>query len=165
MIRSYKLEDINYIISTHYEIYHKEFHYDESFKEFIQKKVWDIVNRSHVRENIWVVEKEGDLKGSVCINQFDSEIAQLGLFLIDPLSRGLGIGSQLIKTAITFSTEKKYKKIILWTNSDLIAARNLYKKFGFEIVETQEVFLSNIAMVEERWELILNSEGERKGEN
>jgi hypothetical protein len=36
MIRSFQLEDADYIIYSHYEIYNREYQYDISFKEFIE---------------------------------------------------------------------------------------------------------------------------------
>lgn len=66
------------------------------------------------------------------------------------------MGGQLVQKAIDFCREKNYKTIILWTNSELKAARHLYEKFGFRIMETRKETLSNQELVEERWELSLS---------
>lgn len=85
----------------------------------------------------------------------NEDVAQLGLFLVDLSLRGTGLGKQLVQTAIDFCKEKNYKKVVLWTNSKLFAARRIYKNKGFQLIETRKQFLSNKELVEEQWELSL----------
>ncbi len=157
MIRSFKAEDAGFIINSHYDIYANEYNFDLSFKNFIAKSVDDFIKRSdHVNENIWILEIDEEAKGSIGITKVNENVAQLRLFLVDPSLRGAGLGGQLVQKAIDFCREKNYKTIILWTNSELKAARHLYKKFGFRIMETRKETLSNQELVEERWELSLS---------
>jgi len=154
MIRNFRLEDINYIINSHYEIYNQEYDYDLSFKEFIANSLEDFIKRSdYLKENIWIAEINGEPKGSICITKFDESTAQIRLFIVDPKQRGTGIGKQLIEKSIDFCKLVNYKTITLWTNSDLKAARSLYENYGFKLMETKKVILSNQNLIEERWEL------------
>ena len=156
MIRSFKAEDAQYIINSHYDIYAKEYKFDLSFKDFIAKSVEDFIQRSDdLNEKILILEIAEEPKGSIGITKVNEDVAQLRLFLVDPSLRGSGLGRQLIQNAIDFCREKKYKTIILWTNSELKAARHLYEKFGFRIMETRKQVLSNQELIEERWELSL----------
>ncbi|MEI5907041.1 GNAT family N-acetyltransferase [Bacillus spongiae] len=159
MIRTYTVKDADYIIHSHYDQYHKEFQYDESFRNFIATSVQGFIERGHKRENIWIVELEGKQYGSISIKNVNDKTAQLGLFLIEQKVRGAGYGQQLIKIAIDYCKEMGYETIILWTNRELITARRLYEKNGFQLIESRARFLSNKKLIEECWEL--NLEGKR----
>ncbi|MDQ0208714.1 GNAT family N-acetyltransferase [Alkalicoccobacillus murimartini] len=155
MIRPYTVDDVDYIVDSHYELYHQEFHYDLTFKEFIQERVNGFVSRDSQEENIWVIDIHGARKGSISINKVDSETAQLGLFLVDPKLRGEGYGQRLIETAIHFCERTNYKRIMLVTNQELRGARVIYKKQGFKLIEEWSGLHSNKEMIEERWILEL----------
>lgn len=155
MIRSFRLDDIDYIIHSHYDLFNKEFNYDLSFREFVAERVKGIVDRSDRKENIWILDIEGKQSGSICITKVNEETAQLGLFLVDPDIRGAGYGQQLIQTALDFCKELGFKSIILWTNTEHVSARRMYKQNGFELKETRTETLSNKQLIEEKWELTI----------
>ena len=156
MIRSFKLDDIEYVIHSHYEIYRKEYNFDLSFKEYIVDTVGNFLKKfDSSKENLWILEINQQPKGSIGIVKVDETSAQLRWFLIEPDVRGRGFGSELVQTAIDFCREKRYKTIFLWTNSELTTARRIYEKYGFKITETKRKKLSNQDLIEERWELSL----------
>ncbi|MFD2444221.1 GNAT family N-acetyltransferase [Bacillus sp. CGMCC 1.16607] len=157
MIREFTLEDKDYIIKSHYSLYKDEYGYDISFKQFVANKIQEYTVKNDPRERIWLIEIDKKLYGSISISKYDEVTAQLGLFLVDPVLRGTGMGKKLIQTAIDFCVSNKFNKLILWTNADLKSARHIYKKFGFTKVETKESFLSNVKMIEEKWELQLEN--------
>lgn len=149
----FKLEDADYIINSHYKIYNREYQYDLSFRDFIAESVNGFIKRSDSKENIWILEIEGEPKGSISIKKVNDKVAQLGLFLVEPDLRGSGYGKQLLQTAIAFCKEKGYQAVILWTNSELKTARRIYEKNGFQLKETRIRNLSNKELIEEKWEL------------
>ncbi|MGE5702830.1 MAG: GNAT family N-acetyltransferase [Clostridia bacterium] len=156
MIRSFRVEDAPYIVSSHHEIYANEYGYDESFRRFVAQSVEQFMESwDHNKENMWIVEIDQQPKGSIGITKVNEQTAQLRLFLVEPSLRGTGMGRQLVQTVIDFCREKQYETIQLWTNRDLTAARALYEKFGFAIQETRTQVLSGQELVEERWELSL----------
>ncbi|MDP5274866.1 GNAT family N-acetyltransferase [Chengkuizengella axinellae] len=159
MIRTFKKDDAEYIINSHYEIYNKEYQYDFTFKQFVKEKVEGIIYRSNSeKERIWIVEMDGKPKGSIGITKVNDEVAQLGLFLIEPSLRGTGLGGKLVQEAIHFCREAGYHSIMLWTSSKHVAAKHLYEKYGFILKETRVQNLSNQDLIEERWELELHQE-------
>jgi|SRR5690625_183371 len=153
MIRSFTHEDKDYIINSHYELYNKEYNYDLSFRNFIEGKVEDIIKKTYDNENTWILEIERAKRGSISIRNVSDKVAQLGLFLVEPATRGTGYGTQLVENAIAFCKEKGYQTVILWTNSDHTSARNIYKKQGFQLKQTKIKTLSNKELSEEKWEL------------
>ncbi|MBR2566944.1 MAG: GNAT family N-acetyltransferase [Paenibacillus sp.] len=154
LIRSCTERDQKYIVESHFRIYQEEYYFDDSFNIFISESIHNFMkNRNEEKENVWVIDSNGLLKGSIGIVKVSDDIAQLRWFLIEPDQRGRGLGKRLIQKAIEFSKDKNYKTIILWTNTSLYAARKLYESFGFNITEVKNSLLSNQEMVEEKWEL------------
>ncbi len=55
---------------------------------------------------------------------------------------------------VRFAREARYKKIMLWTQSELSAARGIYKDAGFQLVaEERHDSWSRKSLVAETWEL------------
>jgi ribosomal protein S18 acetylase RimI-like enzyme len=83
-------------------------------------------------------------------------VAQLRLLLVEPSARGLGIGKRLVEECNRFAGQAGYRKIMLWTQSELAAARRLYQNAGFELVaEEEHQSWSRNHLVAETWELKL----------
>lgn len=152
MIRPYQKEDADYIVQSHYTLYNQEFGYDLSFKDFVQEKVNGFIERACPEELIWIIDHKGTQRGSISINKLDDETAQLGLFLIDPLVRGCGYGHKLLEESIHFCRQTQRKRIILYTSSELTAARKLYEIHGFIKKEEWSSVRSNKELTEELWE-------------
>ena len=68
---------------------------------------------------------------------------------------GLGIGARLVDECVRFARETGYRKITLWTNSVLLAARHIYKKAGFRLVHKERHHSFGHALVGETWDLTL----------
>ena len=75
----------------------------------------------------------------------------------EPEYRGVGLGRQLLATAMEYCKRQKYKQVYLWTIQDLKAARHLYESFGFSVTEQSESDTWKSGVIEERWDMILNN--------
>lgn len=93
--------------------------------------------------------------GSIGIVNTGNSTAQLRWFLVEPEIRGKGLGNKLIKTALSFCKEKGYQQVFLWTINFLEIARKLYKKYGFQLVDTLEHDIWGRKLREEYWILKL----------
>ena len=58
--------------------------------------------------------------------------------MVDKTLRGRGLGKQLVDLTLDFCREQGYKTIYLLTTADQTAAHHLYRRVGFELVETGE---------------------------
>lgn len=156
-IRTYKPEDIEYIIKSHRELYEAEYGFTTEFGEYVEKYVVKF-HESHDEnaENIWIAEENGRPVGMIAIVKADDSTAQLRWFLIESQMRGKGLGHKLMKTVIDFCKEKNYKHVLLWTVNILEAARHLYKTYGFSLTESVENNTWTDSVIkEERWDLDL----------
>jgi GNAT superfamily N-acetyltransferase len=74
---------------------------------------------------------------------------------VEPAARGLGIGSRLVGECVRFARQAGYKRIVLWTQSELDAARHIYKQVGFRVVRKKRHHSFSKDLVAETWELRL----------
>lgn len=157
ILRSYHPGDLGWVVHRHGAVYAKEEHYDEHFEGLVAGIVADFVeNFDSKRERCWIAEKDGEIAGFVFLVKKSETVCKLRLLLVEPWARGLGIGARLISECVRFARQTGYKKMMLWTQSDLLAARHLYRKAGFELVASElHDSWGRKDLVSETWELRL----------
>jgi len=106
-------------------------------------------------ESCWIAERSGRIIGSVFVVDAGNGVAQLRLLYVEPQARGLGVGKLLVDQVVRFARDKRYRKIRLWTQSELVAARKLYAAAGFSLVESKPHHSFGRDLVGEYWELPL----------
>jgi len=157
ILRQHRPGDMGWVVQRHGEFYWQEYCYDERFEALVAEIVAEFIqNLDSKRERCWIAEKGGENVGSVFLVKKSSSIAKLRLLLVEPSARGLGIGKRLVEECVRFAREAGYKKIMLWTQSELAAARGIYKSAGFQLVaEEKHDSWSRKNLVAETWELKL----------
>jgi len=156
-IRHYlKPGDIGYLTYLHGIIYAKECSYDQTFEAYVANGLAEFVQSfSPNKDRIWLAEINDQIIGSIAVVGNSKLEAQLRWFLVHPDYRGLGLGRELIKKALLFCKEHKYKTIILWTASELSVARHLYTSVGFRKTEEKTHEIWGKKVTEERYDLHL----------
>jgi N-acetylglutamate synthase-like GNAT family acetyltransferase len=123
---------------AHGEMYAREFGWDTSFEALVARIVADYAgDHDDTREAAWIAERDGLRVGCVFCVTVDEQTAQLRILLVDPAARGYGAGASLVDECLSFARGAGYKRMKLWTNHPLAAARHIYLSRGFRLVEEE----------------------------
>jgi DNA-binding MarR family transcriptional regulator/GNAT superfamily N-acetyltransferase len=157
ILRRHHPGDMGWVVQRHGELYWKEYRYDERFEALVAEIVAEFVQQFEPkRERCWIAEKDGDRVGAIFLVKKSKTAAKLRLLLVEPSARGLGIGKRLVSECVNFARKSRYKKILLWTQSELHAARHLYEQAGFQrIAQKPHQSWGRKDLVAETWELRL----------
>jgi ribosomal protein S18 acetylase RimI-like enzyme len=77
------------------------------------------------------------------------------MLLVDPKTRGMGLGGKLVTECVQQARRFGYKRMVLWTNSILHSAIHLYQKAGFHKVSEEPEHAYGHDLVFENWEMDL----------
>ena len=148
--------DLGWVVHRHGVVYAQEYGYNEEFEALVAEIVAHFVQRYDAkRERCWIAERDGDVVGSVFLVGRSKTVAQLRLLLVEPEARGLGLGTRLVDDCVRFARQTGYRKLMLWTQSELVAARRLYQAAGFRIARRERNSSFGKDLVSETWELEL----------
>ena len=156
ILRPPEAGDLGWVVQSNGALYAREYGWDAHYEALVAQIVGDFVkNFDPKKERCWIAEKDGENVGAVFLVRKSEKIAKLRLLIVDPKVRGLGIGKRLVDECTRFARQAGYKKITLWTNSVLLAARSIYEKAGYELVKSEEHHSFGHDLVGETWELKL----------
>ncbi|HET7364416.1 MAG TPA: helix-turn-helix domain-containing GNAT family N-acetyltransferase [Burkholderiales bacterium] len=155
-LRAHRPGDMGWVVERHGVLYGQEYGWGGLFEalvaDIVAKFLRDFDPR---REHCWIAERGGERVGSVFVVRESDGTAKLRLLLIEPKVRGAGLGTRLVQQCIDFSRRAGYRKLVLWTHANLLAARAIYTKLGFRKVKSEPHRQFGVPVVGEYWELPL----------
>jgi DNA-binding MarR family transcriptional regulator/GNAT superfamily N-acetyltransferase len=145
--------DMGWVVQSHGALYASEYGWDSAFEVLVAEIAAKFLGSFDAsRERCWIAELDGTQVGSVFLVRHSDDIAKLRLLLVDPAGRGQGLGRRLVGECATFARACGYRKITLWTQSILVAARKIYHDAGFVQVASEPHRSFGQSLIGETWE-------------
>ncbi len=155
--------DLGWVVLAHGEVYAEQFGWDTDFEVLVAQIVADYGARHDPEtERGWIAEVDGQRAGCIFLVRGDQPgqeelgVAKLRILLVTPAARGLGVGTELVRACLDFAREAGYRRVTLWTNDVLVAARRIYQSFGFALTAQEAHHSFGQDLVGQTWELALD---------
>lgn len=159
MIRKATIDDIELIEDT----YNEHFDHETKYGAFtiFKKGIYPTRKDAEKAVNfgtLYVYEENNNIAGSIIVDKLqpteyagivwkqnfaNNEVMVIHLLLVRPSMGGKGIATSLVKYAVELAGNNSCKALRLDTGSQNIPAVSLYKKLGFQIVETASMKVGN----------------------
>jgi DNA-binding MarR family transcriptional regulator/N-acetylglutamate synthase-like GNAT family acetyltransferase len=158
VLRAPEPGDIALVIARQAQLYTREYGWNGEFEvmagEIAIKFAKDVDPKW---ERCWIAVRGGEVIGSVFLVKESETVAKLRLLYVDAAARGLGLGKRLVEECVAQARAFGYKKIVLWTNDILSAARRIYLGQGFKLVKEERHHSFGKDLVGQVWELDLEA--------
>jgi DNA-binding MarR family transcriptional regulator/GNAT superfamily N-acetyltransferase len=156
ILRPHQPGDMGWVVSRQGLLYAQEYGWDEQYEALAAKIAANFIEKFDARrERCWIAERKGEIIGAVFLVKHSKTVAKLRLLHVEAAARGLGIGKRLVDECVRFARRVGYKKMTLWTQSILFAARHIYKQAGFRCVGKKPHHSFGHDLVAETWDLKL----------
>lgn len=130
------------VIRLHMDYYAPAWGFGAKFEAKLAREMGEFHERLDPARDLFLVARgaEGVVIGAITIDGISADAggAHLRWFIVDRRATGLGIGKALMSRACRFLDGQGYRSTYLTTFRGLDAARALYERFGFRLVDEQE---------------------------
>ena len=157
-LREHRAGDMGWIVQKHGALYTQEYGWNGEFEALVAEICAKFLRElDPAAERCWIAERDGVAVGCIMLVRHSRMVAKLRLLLVDPSQRGLGVGNKLVEECLAFARAAGYRKVTLWTQSILSAARKLYEGHGFRKIESHAHESFGAKLIAETWELDLQA--------
>jgi DNA-binding MarR family transcriptional regulator/GNAT superfamily N-acetyltransferase len=157
VLRDLRPGDLGWIIHRQAVLYTQEYGWTQDYEALVARILADFVQAfDPAREAAWVAELDGRIVGSIFLVRGDTpEVGKLRLLYVEPDTRGRGVGAMLVEACVARARAVGYGRLELWTNSILVAARRIYQRVGFVLVDETPHHSFGHDLVGQTWALDL----------
>ena len=150
-------DDVNAIARINGEVFEPEYGMEPSFAGDMAVQLAELRRSGwpREREGCWIAELDGHPVGGVTLRDLGDGLARLGHLALRPEARGTGAGRRLFGTVVDAARAAGYERLELMTFRDLEAAREIYRRGGFELTSSEHMVRWGRELDWERWELAL----------
>ncbi len=138
LITGYVPGALGRVAELHGKYYNEHWGFGFQFESGIARGFAEFLERyDETRDGIWLAISKGTVEGAIVIDGLHAETAgaHLRWFIVSDALRGTGMGNKLLETAIKYCRQQGYPSVYLHTFEGLDAAKHLYEKSGFQLVE------------------------------
>lgn len=158
VLRAPKPGDIMLAVSRQTRVYCEEYGWNGEFEVMAAEIAMQFARNFDPKwERCWIAERGGEVIGSIFLLKQSDEVAKLRMLYVDAAARGLGLGKRLVEACIAQARTFGYKRMTLWTNDILSAARHIYVGQGFKLVKEERHHMFGKDLVGQTWELNLEA--------
>lgn len=156
--------DLGWVVMAHGEIYAQEFGWNTEFEALVLQIVAEFARAQTPATSLaWIAELEGRRVGCVfCVADPEPGVAKLRILLVDPVARGQRLGQRLVATALRFARTAGYRRVRLWTNHPLTAARHVYLDAGFALVAEETHHSFGVQLTGQTYQLELQTDRQER---
>ena len=156
-IRGLQAGDLGWIIHRQAVLYTKEYGWNHEYEALVARILADFIEAfDPAHDGAWIAEMNGRIVGSVFLVHGDRpKLGKLRLLYVEQEARGTGVGARLVNACIERARAVGDDQLTLWTNSVLTAARRLYERAGFKLIDEAPHHSFGADLIGQTWELDL----------
>ncbi len=161
-LRGHRVGDMGWVVHREAVGYAEQYGWDAGFEALVARIVADFIDQYDAgRERCWMAEVDGQNVGHIFLVKHPErpDTAKLRLLFVEASARGTGLGDALVRECVQFAREVGYRKVMLWTQSNLLPAVKIYGRAGFRLVAEEPHHSFGKDLVGQVWELDLDEEG------
>lgn len=157
VLRDPRPGDMGLVVQQQAELYAREYGWNSEFEALLAEICAKFL-REHdpSSDRCWIAERAGSVVGSIFVVRHDNVTAKIRMLYVDASARGMGIGNRLVDETILHAQRAGYRRMILWTTSNLTAARKIYQRAGFKLVEEEVINSFGHELMSQTWALDLD---------
>lgn len=156
-IRSLQAGDLGWIIHRQAVLYTKEYGWNHEYEALVARILADFIEAfDPAHDGAWIAVMNGRIVGSVFLVHGDRpKLGKLRLLYVEQEARGTGVGARLVNACIERARAVGDDQLTLWTNSVLTAARRLYERAGFKLIDEAPHHSFGADLIGQTWKLDL----------